>query len=125
MLVWSAQGVASSTTTRYLPPGYLNATAPTTPVTIRAPVDCTLSHLYVHVRLAGGAVPNLIRYTLYVNGAPTLLQVAMLPAAVDGADVVNSVNVNEGDLLDLRCDKDGTIGSAPTDIVASVKLAAA
>jgi len=122
-LLFGANSVSATTTTRYLWPSYDDSLCPTSPVQYRAPRAGTLQKLYVkHNTPAGNG--NAIVYTLRINGVASALTVSLASTAADGSDLVNTVAVAAGDLLDIEVTKAASVGSTPQNIVASLEFAA-
>lgn len=57
--------------------------------------------MYVHTSLAPGGVDTIV-YTLMINGIATALTVTLTGANVTGADLVNIVQVAQGDTYSVR-----------------------
>lgn len=72
-----------------------------TPIGYQSQFNASADTLYVNVE-TNGYIASALHFTLYVNGAPTLLTVAV-PAGATGvfSDLVNAVGVVPGDRLDL------------------------
>lgn len=120
-LLWGASRVGSTVTTRYLTPGYDNGLAQTIPTQIRAARAGALQNLRVrHNVPAGNGSP--IVYTLRVNGVASALVVSLASTSADASDLVATVAVAAGDLLDFEVTKGSSIGRSPTDIVATVEF---
>jgi hypothetical protein len=115
--VFGAAGVAASATLRYLPPGYQNATAPTTRVDVRVAIDEQVDAISFFCRsphLGAGT----ITYTLLKNGALTGVAVAV-PGGVQSARFVLGAPVSysaaAGDTWGIVVTKAGAIMSSPLD----------
>ena len=121
---WGNDSVSSAINTRYLTPGYEGGTAPlvsSTRQALRAPRAGTLRNLYVeHNGLGGGG--NLIVYTVYVNGAATLLAVSIAANAATASNLVDTVAVAAGALVEIIVSKAANLGGSPSNIVTSVEL---
>lgn len=120
-LIWGANTLTATTTTRYLFPGNANATASSSVIQFRVPRAGTLQNMRVLQNGPSGN-GNAIVYTLRVGGAPSLLSVSMASTDSDGSDLVNTVAVLAGDLLDVEVTKALSIGSSPSDTVLSLEL---
>lgn len=121
--LFGANNVASSTTDRYLYPSYNDQQAQTTPIQYRVPRNGTFQGMRVrHNDPRGNG--NAIVYTLRVNGTPTTLTVSLASNAADGSDLVNSVVVSAGDLIDIEVTKASGVGTSPRDVIASLEFAA-
>lgn len=81
-----------------------------------APADGTLRNFFVRHNVAG--VGGDITYEWYLNGAATGLLVTLSAAGIVGSDLVNSVNVLQGDRLELRATHAG-ITTSPQRIMAT------
>jgi hypothetical protein len=80
-----------------------------------APADGTLRNFFVHHNVLGAAAED-ITYEWYINGAASGLQVVLAANASTGSDLVNSVDVDQGDLVELRA-VHGGLTSSPQRIV--------
>ena len=118
--VFGAGGVGTSTTPRYLPFGYTPNTAPIQAVSLRAIRSGTLSNMRVRHNIVGSG--GNIGYTLRRNGVDTALTASVASSALDGSDLVNSVVIAAGDLLDLRVTKSVGISNSPNDVTVSVEF---
>lgn len=123
ILTWGDDSITTTTTTRYLTPGFDDGTAETTETAYRMPAAGTAQNLRVRARVAGTGAATLT-YTLMVNGSPSSLSVAMSNTAQDGSDLVNTVSLSAGDLISIRVTKSASLSSDPDDIVASLEVAA-
>jgi len=124
VLAWGNSNISASADTRFLDFGYARATAPTTGDTgFRAPRDGTARNLRVRHNNAIGNGNDVV-YTLHVNGAPTALTATLATGAVgDAQDLVNSVAVNSGDLLELVATKPASLGNGNQDAMAVLEFA--
>jgi len=122
ILIWGDDDIATSTTVRYLTPGYDDSVAETTVASMRIPYSGVLKNLRVRHNSAGSGSAT-ITYTVLVNGSGSSLVVAMSNTAQDGSDLVNSANVSAGDLIAIRVNKSSSISSSPDNIVASLEVA--
>ena len=118
--VFGAASVAIAADTRYLPRG-TTATAPTTSdFAFRVSRAGTARNLRVRHNAAAGNGQN-ITYTLRVNGLDTALTCTLATGAVgDANDLVNSVAVAAGDLIELVAVKGASIGAGGVNVAASV-----
>jgi hypothetical protein len=119
VLAWGSLTVGSTVTTRYLGPWVSDNLATVAPLRWRTPRAGTISTLRVRQEVGAGN-GNPIVYTLRVNGVASILTVSMLSTANDGSDLINSVVVVAGDLLDFEVTKAADIAASPTGIVAVV-----
>jgi hypothetical protein len=123
ILLFGANSVGASTTTRYLYPSYDDRLAQTIAVQFTAPFAGTLSALYMRQNVPSGN-GNSIVYTVRVNGVPTLLAVALASTGTTGSNLVNAVAVAQGDVIDIEVTKAAGVASSPSDIAGSLKLVA-
>jgi hypothetical protein len=122
-LLFGAGKLVTSTTTNYLFPCYSDSLAQTTAIQFRASRAGILRNMYVRHNITGGN-GNAIVYTLRKNGIATALTVSLASTANDGSDLVNSVSVAKGDLIDVEVTKAAGIGGTPRDITVSMEFAA-
>jgi hypothetical protein len=122
IMVAGASGIFSTTVTRYLWPGFAEATAPNSQVRQAVPAAGVLRNLYVHANDPGGNGNDVV-YTVRVNGVASSLAVTLASTGSTGSDVANSVAVAKGDLVDIEVTKAAAIGSSPNDVVATWELA--
>ena len=122
-LTWGDDNITTTTTTRYLTPGFDDGTAETTETAYRVPSAGTAQNMRVRARAAGSGAATLT-YTLMVNGSPSALSVAMSNTANDGTDLVNTVSLSAGDLISIRVTKSTSLSSSPDDIMVSLEVAA-
>jgi hypothetical protein len=120
-LLMGNASVAATTTTRYLTPGFDGVTAPTTPVQFRVPKAGTLRRLRVRHNTGAGNGLAIV-YTVRVNGVASALTVSMASTAADGSDLVNTVAVAAGDLIDIEVTKAASVGTSPADVMASLEV---
>jgi hypothetical protein len=123
VLHWGNGGITTTTTTRFLTPGFAPSNAQTTAIQFRVPFSGTIRNLRVHFNAAGTGA-NLIVFTVRVNGVASALSVSMAANATDGSDLANIVTVAAGDLVDVRVTKAVAIGGTPGDIMATLEIAA-
>lgn len=122
-VVWGADQIGTTTTSRYLYPGYAERLAQVSPVQLRVSRAGTIRNLRVRHNEPGGAnTDNNVTYTVRKNGAAQPLLVTMLASASDGSDVANSFTVAAGDLIDIAVDKAGSTVPAPGDVVATYEF---
>lgn len=121
--VFGHTSIGTTTTTRYLPPGYTgNGTAPTTAVQFRVPRIGTIKSLRVHAGVAGSGASNLT-YTVRKNSVATAVTCTFSNTVQDGSDLVNTASFAAGDLIDISVAKSAGISSSPTDVLATVEFA--
>jgi len=121
-LLWGNNDVGSSTTTRYLSPGFNNSLAEVAPTQIRASRAGTMRNMRVRQNIVSGNGSAIV-YVFRVNGVVTALTVSMASTASDGSDLASSVVVAAGDLLDIEVTKAVSVGSSPSNITATFEFA--
>ena len=120
-MLWGDDVVGTTTTTRYLTPGYDNGLSETISTQIRIIRAGTLQNMRVrHNTTAGNG--NSIVYTLRVNGVGSALGVSLASTTVDGSDLASTVAVSAGDLLDIEVTKASVVGASPSNITATVEF---
>lgn len=120
-VTWGANSVTATTTTRYLFPGYGDATGSTTPVQFQIPRSGTLQNMRV-VQNGPAGNGEAIVYTLRVNNVATALAASLLSTDATGANLVDTVAVVAGDFLDVEVTKALAVGSSPSDIALSMEF---
>lgn len=104
-------------------PGYEGGLATTGAIQIAMPRGGTLKNLYiVHNTTAGNG--NNIVYTVRVNGVTQTLAVTLASTSSSGSDTTHSITVAAGDLVDIQITKAASIGSSPSDVMATMEFAA-
>jgi hypothetical protein len=119
---WGNGSVSNSTTTRYLTPGWGDATAPTAPQQFRMAYPGKYKNLRLRQNNPAGNGNNIV-YTLRVNNATTALTCTIASTANDASDLVNIITVAAGDLIDIQVTKASSVGTAPQDVTLEVELA--
>jgi hypothetical protein len=121
---WGVSGVQTSTTDRFMSPGWINAVAGTTDsFQIRCTRAGTLRNLYVYANTAGASSNNII-YTVRVNGVDTALAATMAASAQNGQNTSDTVAVSAGDRISIKVSKPLTITTSPTNIFVTLELGA-
>lgn len=123
VLHWGNSSVTTTTTTRFLTPGFAPSSAQTAVIQYRVPFAGTLRNLRVHHNVVGTGA-NLVVYTVRINGAASALAVSMAANAADGSDLADVVTVAAGDLIDIQVTKAVALGATPNDIIATLEIAA-
>lgn len=123
ILLWGNSNVSGTTTTRYLTPGYTDATAPTSAVQFRVPSAGTVRKLRVRQNVGAGNGNNIV-YTVRKNGSAQALAVTIASTSQDGSDLSNTFTVAAGDLLDIEVTKASSVGTSPSNVTATVEIAA-
>lgn len=121
-MLWGDNSVGSTTTTRYLSPGYDDGVAETSPTQIRAVRAGTMRNFRMRHNAPAGNGSSIV-YTLRVNGVATALTVSLASTATDGSDLVSAVAIVAGDLLDFEVTKAGGIGGSPNNVVGTAEFA--
>lgn len=123
LLAWGSGDVGTLADTRYLAPWIDGLLAVLSPVRFRAPRAGTVKNLRVDHGTVGTGT-GTATYTLRVNGAGSVLKTsAVAVTAAGGTDLVNTVTIAAGDLLDLEVVKAGVVTTAPLSVVATVEFA--
>lgn len=121
ILLFGASSVAATTVTRYLWPGFDNATAPTAPMQFRIPFSGTARNLFVRQNgFNGNGLP--VVYSLRLNGVATALAASVPSTSIDGSNLVSSVAVAAGDVVDLVVTKAASVGASVTDVVVTLEI---
>lgn len=122
--LWGNDLVGSTTTARYLTPGYDSVLAPVQDaiVQFRSNRAGTLQSLRVRQNVPDGN-GNPIDYTVRVNGIPTAITASLLSTDTDGADLVNTVVIAAGALIDIEVTKGAAVGTSPHQVIAELDLA--
>jgi hypothetical protein len=124
VLMWGNDNIATSTTLRYLTPGYTDDLAETIPTEMSIPTAGTIRKMRIR-HTAAGTGASSITYTLQVNGSDSSLLVTMLPTAQNGSDLVHTVTVAAGDIIRIKVTKAGSITTSPSNLTCSVELVGA
>lgn len=118
-MFWGNGSVSTTTTTRYMVPGYEATLARTTTIGIPVTSGGTIKSLYVRHNIPAGN-GNVIVYTVLKNGVATTLTASLASTGTSASDLVNSFTVVTGDVLSLQVTKAAGIGSSPTDVYVTV-----
>ena len=127
-LMWGSESVASSTSDRYLDPGYsdhLARLAIADGPRWTAPRAGTLKNLYVNIGTPSTDADPIV-YTVLINGVvPIGTLTVSVPGNVDaGSDLANTVAVAAGDLVDIRVSKAAPVAPAIDEVVVTMEFAA-
>jgi len=114
--VFGNNGISSTTTTRYLSPGYDNVLAQLTPPAYISPIKQIARNMYVQHNTPGGNGLPIV-YTLRVNGVATSLSVSIASTDTVASNLVDTANIEIGDIIDIEVTKANSIGSSPDDIL--------
>lgn len=120
-LTFGANAISSTTTSRFLFPGYADSLAQTTTIQYRVTRVGVLKLMRVHQNVPAGN-GNAVVYTLRVNGVNSTLTASVNSNASDGSDLTHNVTVAIGDLVDIIVTKAASIGTTPNDIVVTVQF---
>jgi hypothetical protein len=125
VLTWGNTGVGTSTTARYLTPGFERALANTASTPIIVPSAGVIRNLVVaHITAGTGAAT--ITYTVLKNGVGTTLTVDVSNTSTTFVkDSTDSFTVAAGDKITLRVTKSVATTTSPTTVVASFELSPA
>ena len=121
--MWGNGSIGTSTSTRYMAPGYSPNAAVTSVVQMRVPRAGTVKNLRVHVNSAGTGAANLT-FTVRKNSVATALACTFSNTATDGSDLVDTVTFAAGDLIDVTVAKSASITGSPTDLFVTVEFSA-
>jgi len=120
-LLFGAGSISATPTTRYLFPGYDDGLAQTIVIQIDAPYAGTLRDFYVRHNTPGVSAV-VVTYTVRVNGVATAISASLAASASSATDLVNTVTIVAGDLIDVEITKAGNIGGGLTDVTATLNL---
>ena len=121
ILLWGNNSVNASITTRSLTPGYSDTAAGTNIVQIVIPVDGTLRNMYARHNVTAGNGDAIV-YTVWVNGVATALAVSLASTTQNGSDLVDTVAVLAGDLVDIAVTKALAVVTSPSDVAVTLEL---
>lgn len=112
ILLWGNDSIAAAADTRFLYCGRSTSTAPTTAITsFRSPRAGTLRNFRVRHNSAVGN-GNSVVYDVLVNGVAAGLALALATGAVgDASNLVFTIAIASGDLIQLRAVKALAIGA--------------
>lgn len=120
-LVFGADRVGATTTTRYLYAGNAERLAEITPYQILVTRPGNLQRFRVLQNVPNGN-GSAIAYTVRVNGVATALAVSIPSTTGGGADLLSTVPVAAGDAVDVEITKAAGVGSSPRNVVATVEV---
>lgn len=124
VLIWGNGSIASSTTTRYLEPGFNDSTAPTNGTTnsrIRAPRDGRLRNIFVR-QSSPSSDSDPVTYTVRLNGTPSALLVVVAGNVTNGSQTGITISVSEGDDIDIQVTKGLPVNPSVQDVEVSVEF---
>lgn len=120
-LTWGAGDAGTTTSDRYLFPGYDDDLAELTEIGWPILRNGILSRLRVRHNVVG-APATLLTYTLMVNGVATALAVSLAANASDASNLATSVVVSAGDRVSVRVSKAAVlVGAKPADLIAALE----
>lgn len=114
-------GVSSTTTARYLTPGFGDTTAQTSPIQFESPIGGTARNLRVRHNALAGNGQNIV-YTVRINNVASALVVTLGSTATSGSDLTHTVALSPGDLIDILVTKAGTIVQSPGNVTAVIEV---
>jgi len=121
-LIFGADSVGATTTTRYLYAGHAEGLAEVAPHFYVMPRAGTLKNLFVrHDDPAGNG--GLIVYRVRRNTTATLLLVSLASTGLGSSNLINTVPVLAGDLIDLQVVKVVGVGAPPRNVKATMEVA--
>jgi hypothetical protein len=113
--------LATSTTTRFLVPGFLDGNAPTTRVSVPMTRPGTVRNLYVRHNTPGTG-SQTITYSVRKNNAATTVTCSMASTGTQASDTTNSFSVSSGDVLDIQVTRSATLTSSPVNVIATLEI---
>lgn len=118
VLLWGNDSVAAAADTRFLAPGFVNQVAQATPIaSFRAPRAGTLRAFRVRHNSAVGNGNNVV-YDVRINTAAQGLGLTLASGAIgDASDLVTSIAVPIGALLEVTATKPLGIGAGGVDVM--------
>jgi hypothetical protein len=121
VLVWGNETIGTTTTARFLTPGYAPSQAPSAVHQFRMPYAGFIRNLRVYSNTVGVTASN-ITYTVRINGTGSALTCTYANTAADGSDLSNVVAVAAGDLIDIRITKSAGGITSPIDVLATIEV---
>lgn len=123
-VIWGAANISSAADTRVVPVGYDDTLISTqTPKGYSAPRAGTFRNMRVRYNTANGNGASAV-WTLRVNGVLTALTVTLATGAMGvGSNLVNTVPVAAGDLIEMVVSKAASIGSGVLEAFVSAEFA--
>lgn len=121
ILMWGNKDIITTTATRYLTPGYDSHSATSSAIQFAAPISGTAKNMYVRHNTGDGN-GNAIVYTLRKNNVVTSLSVSIASTANNGSDLVHTVSLAAGDLIDIEVTKSSAISNSPDNILVSIAI---
>jgi hypothetical protein len=121
VLTWGNNSVSSTTTTRYMTPGFEDGLATTAAIQFRVPFASKARKLRVRQNSPAGNGNNIV-YTLRVNGAASALAATIASTGTDANDLTNEITLAAGDYIDIEVTKASSVGSAPNQVMVTLTL---
>jgi hypothetical protein len=118
-LLWGDDLIGTSTTVRYLTPGYDDGQAGTAPTAVRLARAGTLRSMRIEHNVPG--VGGNVTYTLVINGTPTALTVTLAASGTNASDLANSVVIAAGDVAEVQVTKAGAITASPNNVTCTLE----
>jgi hypothetical protein len=120
-----ANGIANAADTRFLTPGYNQATAGTVAIETAIPFACSARNLFVRQNGAPGAANgNIVSYRLRVEGVDTALRVDRAANAGIGisSNTTDIVALAQGAVFSLVAVKTADLGNSTLQPIVSVEF---
>lgn len=121
LLEWGDGNIQTTTTDRFLTPGYDAGSAPTVAIQKTMTRRGFLEQLRIKCRVANGNGNN-VAYTIQVNGLDTPLAVTLASNVQSGSNTTSRVQVSAGDFVTLKVSKAAGIGTSPQDVIADLNF---
>lgn len=121
IVTFTAAGLTSTTTTRYLLAGGGVITAPTVPVAMDIPRGGILKNLRIVHNVPAGNGSDIV-YTVRINSIATSVSATLASTDGSGSDITNSAAVSAGDTIDIEVTKAVDVGVSPAGIVAALEI---
>lgn len=119
LILFGSASVATTTTLRFLYPGYSSIVAQTADIAMRMTRPGFLRNMFVGQNVGAGNGNDIV-YTVHFNDVATALSVTMSSLVVNGSNTSAIVEVGPDDEISVRVTKAAGIGSSPLDIVVSI-----
>ena len=122
MLLWGNGTLNAALSEQYLSPGYSDTLAQGSRIAYLLPLTGSgvIQNLFVRQNIPGVGPGELV-YRLEVNGVPTDLAVEIPINAVQAANRVDEVEVDQEDVIALVVEGGFTMGTPPGDVVVTAE----